>query len=51
MAYHCGGMVDGAVLSLMYWSNALVISDPMRRGSSIDSLMQGMGDDVPVAVC
>ena len=50
-ACHCGGMVDGAVLSLMHWSNAPVMPDPVRRGSSSDSLTQGMADDVPVAVC
>ena len=44
-------MVDGAVLSLMCWSNAPVTSDHVRRGSSSDSLTQGMADDVTVAVC
>ena len=43
-------MVDGAVLYLMYWSDAPVTLDPVRRGSSSDSLTQGMADDVSVAV-
>jgi hypothetical protein len=51
IAYHCGSMVGGAVLSLMHWSNAPATSDPVRRGSSSDSLTQGMMDDVPFAVC
>ena len=50
VAYSCGGMVNGAVLSLMHWSNAPVTPDLVRRGSSSDSLAQGMADDVPVAV-
>ena len=44
-------MVDGAVLSLMYWSDMPVTPDPERHGSSSDSLTQGMADDVPIAVC
>ena len=36
-ARYCGGMVDGAVLSLMYWSDVPVTPDPERRGSSSDS--------------
>ena len=44
------GMVNGAVLSLMHWSNAPVTPDLVRRGSSSDSLAQGMADDVPVVV-
>ena len=51
VACHCGGMVDGAVLSLMHWSDAPATPDPVRRGSSSDSLTQGMADDVPVAAC
>ena len=51
IACHCGGMVDGVVLPLKCWSNTSVTSDPMRRGSSSDSLTQGMADDVPIAVC
>ena len=51
VAGHCGGMVDGAVLSLMYWSDVPVTTDPERHGSNNDSLTQGMADDVPVAVC
>ena len=53
-ACHCGGMVDGAVLSLVHWSDAPVTLDPVRRGRSCDGLVQGMAhtmDDVPVAVC
>ena len=50
VACHCGGMVDGVVLSLMHWGEAPVTPDPVRRGSSSDSLTQGMADDVPVAV-
>ena len=46
----CGGMIDGVVLSLMHWGDAPVTSDPVRCGSSSDSLAQGMADDVPVAV-
>ena len=38
-------------LSLMHWGDAPVTPDPVRRGSSSDSLTQGMADDVPVAVC
>ena len=51
IAYYCGGMVNGAVLSLMHWSNAPATPDLVRRGRSSDSLAQGMADDVPVAVC
>ena len=51
VACRCGGMVSEAVLSLMHWSNAPVMPDPVRRGGSSDSLTQGMADDVPVAVC
>ena len=43
-------MVNGAVLSLMHWSNAPVTPDLVRHGCSSDSLVQGMADDVPVAV-
>ena len=43
-------MVNGVVLSLMHWSNAPVTPDLVRRGSSSDSLAQGMADDVLVAV-
>ena len=53
VARHCGGMVDGAVLSSVHWSDAPVMPDPVRRGSSC-GLAQGMvraADDVPVAVC
>ena len=50
VAYHCGSMISGAALSLMHWTNAPVTPDPVRRGSSSDSLAQGMADDVPVAV-
>ena len=50
VAYCCCGMVNGAVLSLMHWSSAPVTSDLVRRGSSSDSLAQGMADDVPVTV-
>ena len=50
VAYYCGGMVNGAVLSLMHWSNASVTLDLVRRGSSSDSLAQGIAGDVPVAV-
>ena len=49
-ACHCGGMVDGAVLSSVHWSDVPVTPDPVRRGSSC-GLMQGMArttDDVPV---
>ena len=35
-------MVNGVVLSLMHWSNAPVTPDLVRRGSSSDSLAQGM---------
>ena len=52
-ACHCGGMVDGAVLSSVHWSDAPVTPDPVRRGSSC-CLAQGMvrtADDVPVVVC
>ena len=51
IAYHCGGMVNGVVLSLMHWSNALITPNLVRRGSSSDSLAQGMADDVSVVVC
>ena len=54
VAYHCGGMVDGTVLSSVYWSDAPITPDPVRRGSSCDGLTQGMAhtvDDVLVAVC
>ena len=44
-------MVSEAVLSLMHWSDAPVMPDPVRHGSSSDSLTQGMADDVPVAIC
>ena len=53
-ACHCGGMVDGAVLSSVHWSDAPVTPDPVRRGGSCDGLTQGMTqtvDDMPVAVC
>ena len=50
-ACHYGGMVDGAVLSSMHWSDAPVTPDPMRRGRPCDGLVQGMADDMPVAVC
>ena len=50
IACYYGGMVNKVVLSLMYWSNAPVTPDPIRRGSSSDSLTQGMADDVLVAV-
>ena len=51
---HCGGMVDGAVLSSVHWSDVPVTPDPVRRGGSCDGLTQGMTqtvDDMPVAVC
>ena len=51
VACHYGGMVDGAVLSLMHWSDASVTPDPVQHGRSSDSLTQGMADVVPVAVC
>ena len=51
IACQCGDMIDGAVLSLMHWSNAPATPDPVRRGSSSDSLTQGMANDMPVAVC
>jgi len=38
-------------LSSMHWSDAPVTPDPVRRGSSSDSLTQGMADDMPVAIC
>ena len=44
-------MVSEAVLSLIHWGDALVTPDPVRRGSSSDSLTQGMAGDVPIAVC
>ena len=50
VAYHCGGMVNGAALSLMHGSHAPVTPDLVRRGSSSDSLAQSMADDVPIAV-
>ena len=53
VACHCGGMVGGAVLSSVHWSDAPVTPDPVRRGSSC-GLAQSMvrtADDVPVAVC
>ena len=53
-ACHYGGMVDGAVLSSVHWSDALVMPDPMRHGGSCDGLTQGMTrtvDDMSVAVC
>ena len=50
VAYYYSGMVNRVVLSLMYWSNALVTPDLIRRGCSSDSLTQGMADDVLVAV-
>ena len=50
VACYYGGMVNGVVLSLIHWSNAPVTPDLVRRGSSGDSLGQGMGDDVLVAV-
>ena len=34
VACHCGGMVGGAVLSSVHWSDAPVTPDPVRRGSS-----------------
>ena len=36
--------------SLMHWSNTPVTPDLVRRGSSSDSLAQGIAGDVPVAV-
>ena len=51
IAYYYGGMVNGAVLSLMHWSNAPVTPDLVRCGRSSDGLVQGMADDVRVAVC
>ena len=54
VACHCGDMVDGAVLSSVYWSDAPVMPDLVRRGGSYDGVMQGMAqtvDDMPVAVC
>ena len=48
VACYCGGMVDGVVLPLKCWSNVPVISDPVRRGSSSDSLTQGLASDVLV---
>ena len=53
VVHHCGGMVGGAALSSVHWSDAPVMPDPMRCGSSY-GLAQGMvrtADDVPVAVC
>ena len=32
-ACHCGGMVGGAVLSSVHWSDAAVTPYPVRRGS------------------
>ena len=52
-ACHYGGMVDGAVLSSVHWSDTLVTPDPVQRGSSY-GLTQGMvrtADDVPVLEC
>ena len=37
-ARHCGGMVGGAVLSSVHWSDASVTPDPVRRGSSCDGM-------------
>ena len=34
VACYCGGVGDGVVPSLKYWGDALVTSDPVRRGSS-----------------
>ena len=34
VACHCGGMVGGAVLSSVHWSDAPVMPDPVRCGSS-----------------
>ena len=51
VAYNCGGMVNGAVLSLMHWSSVSDTPDLVRRGSSSDSLVQGMANDMSVAVC
>ena len=50
VACYYGGMVNGVVLSLIHWSNAPVTPDLVRRGSSNDSLGQGMADNVLVAV-
>ena len=53
-ACHYGGMVDGAVLSSVHWSDAPVTPDPVRRGGSCDGLMQGMTqtvDDMSIVVC
>ena len=36
-ACHCGGMVGGAVLSSVHWSDAPVTPDPVRHGSSCGS--------------
>ena len=51
VACYCGGMVEGVALPLKCWSNVLVTSDLVRRGSSSDSLTQGLASDVLVAVC
>ena len=34
IARHCGGMVGGAALSSVHWSDAPVMPDPVRCGSS-----------------
>ena len=50
VACYYDGMVNGVVLSLIHWSNTPVTPDLVRRGSSSDSLGQGMADDMLVAV-
>ena len=50
VACYYGGMVNGVVLSLIHWSNAPVTPDLVRRGSSSDSLGQGMANNVLVIV-
>ena len=50
VACYCGGMVNEVILSLMHWSSAPVTPNLVRRGSSSDSLVQGMADVVPVVV-
>ena len=53
VARHCGGMVDGAALSSVHWSDASVTPDPVRRGGSC-SLTQGTmrsAGDVLVPEC
>ena len=50
IACYYGGMVNEVILSLMHWSSAPVTPNLVQRGSSSDSLVQGMADVVLVAV-